>query len=201
MSGIGRTRLAPFADFAGYSASAVKFARYYGHMPFDQGAPGQGTYGAAEYLAWALADHLVNRHCIVRRAAAGAVRCSGIAERFLDELGRGDDGGDMMLAIWHEASDPDGQRWVGVMRGFEAAALRHSGAGPVMLCHRLTGDTWSSEQRAPQNVSSVVSAAVLPQWRAAIDRARMAGLDLRPGSVTVLGHPARRQSRKGAGGA
>ncbi len=196
--GVGRTKLAAFADFTGYSPSALKVARFHGHLPFEHDVRLHGhlTYGPSEFLAWALTDHLVNRHCIVRRAAAAAVRCSGIAERFMDDLGFGQDVSDLHLAIWHEAGDPEGQRWVGVMRGHEVAALRQSDTAPRMICHRLNSDGAASENRAPRNVSSVVSAAVAPQWRAAIDRARRVGIELRPGLVRLLAPPPRRQPRK-----
>jgi hypothetical protein len=154
------------------------------------------TFGPAEHLAWALVDHLVYRHCLVRRSAAAAVRCSSVAERFLEDLGHGDDVSYLCLAIWSEAGDPDGQRWVSVMQGVEVAALRQSGAGAQLICHRLSGDTWDPAYRAPQNVAGVLSVGVLGQWRVAVERARRAGLDLRPGSVRLLSGHAFEQERK-----
>lgn len=196
MSGIGRTRMGPFVDFSGYSATAVKECKYASSLPFAAPTQGQITFGPSEYLAWALTDYLANRHCVVRRAAALAVRCSGVADVFLYDLGRGENVSDVHLAIWHEAGDRDDQRWVGILRSDEIAELRHARRGSEVVCYRLSGDTLQRELRVPGKVTGVTSVFVLAQWKAAVERARQVGLDLRPGSVTVLVDPVRRQSRK-----
>lgn len=192
-----RARLAAFSDYTGVLPNTLKFRRLRGLLPFRADAElGQLSYGAAEFLSWGVMDHLVQRHCVALRAAAAAVRCSGIADRFLHDLGRGEPVADMHLVIWTEPDDAIGQRWVAIANASEVASLRHSQTAPMLTCFRLVGDEGYREVRVPNSATGSIAVRVLPLWRSAIDRARMKGILLAPGRVEMLTPPLSRRHRK-----
>ena len=192
-----RARLSAFADYTGILANTLKFRRLRGLLPFRADAElGQASYGPTEFLSWAIMDHLVERHCIVLRAAAAAVRCSGIADRFLHDLGRGEPVADMHLLVWSESDDAIDERWVAVANATEVAALRHFQTAPMLTCIRRVGDEGYREERIPNGPTGSIAVRVLPLWRSAIERARMKGIALSHGRVELLTPPPSRQRRK-----
>lgn len=191
MADHGRIRLSDFVTFAGESVDVIKKRRGAGMLPFEADGTGQRTYGPADFLAWQLQDALTAQGMAIRTAAI-SVLASGAASVFLKALAMGHDVGDLFLVAWREAEiGPDGREVnerADTMTGAELSELRLNRQQPDRTWHRLDKDGNVSQVRhaRPLGLVSLIAVPIAPQWRAAVDRARAAGLDLLPGSVAVL---------------
>lgn len=191
MADHGRIRLSDFATFAGESVDVIKKRRGAGILPFDGASTGQRTYGPSECLAWQLQDALTAQGMALRTAAL-SVLASRAADTFLNALALGHDVSDLQLVAWREGEDGCDGREVNhraaTMTGDELTELRLDRPMPDRTWRRLDKDGNETELRhaTPVGPISITSVQIARQWRAAVDRARAAGLDLLPGSVAVL---------------
>lgn len=188
----GRIRLSDFAKFADETVEVIRSRRRTGTLPFeaDDGSR-QRTYGPAEILAWQLQDELTAQGMAIRTAAL-SVLASRAAHAFLGALALGHDVSDLHLVAWREGEDGCNGREVNhraaTMTGDELNDLRMDRPMPDRTWRRLDKDGNETEVRhaTPVGPISITSVQIARQWRAAVDRARLVGLELVPGSVAIL---------------
>lgn len=191
MADHGRIRLSDFATFAGETVDVIKKRRGAGMLPFDGEGTGQRTYGPADFLAWQLQDALTAQGTAIRTAAL-SVLASRAAHAFLDALALGHDVSDLHMVSWREGEDGCDGREVNhraaTMTGAELTELRLEHPAPDRTWRRLDRDGNETELRhaVPVGPISITSVQIARQWRAAVDRARLVGLELLPGSVAAL---------------
>lgn len=164
-----------FRRYSGLSEANFKERRLKGFLPFSTVIAGRHCYiGSEEFLAWALQQQLIAARMNLS-SSSEAVRESGAAERFVDQLGRGQEVGDLHLVVVCEVlltETRDQMR----MRAYTLSSAEVSD-----LKAKVAGVT--EDERGGASVSSVMAVRIAPVWRAAVERAEAAGITLRPGYV------------------
>lgn len=160
-----------------------------GSLPFETAVPGHRRYAPEDFLAIELQDALIDRG-MTRQSAAQAVLASGAAAQFLAELSRGNDVSGLYLVLWHEIeigpSHFESNRRSAMMTSDDLGKMCAAQTPPPQsrTWQRVTGDGARDGRHSVQiGVEGVVSLSVALHWRAAVERARRAGLDLAPRSV------------------
>lgn len=160
-----------------------------GSLPFETAVPGHRRYAPEDFLAVELQDALIDRG-MTRKSAAAAVLASGAPAQFLAELSLGNDVSGLYLAVWYEIeygrSHFETNRRSGLMTSDELTKLGGAQTPPPQsrTWQRVIRDEAHDDRHPVEiGVEGVVSLSVVFHWRAAVQRARRAGLDLAPRSV------------------
>lgn len=178
---------AKFDEFRGEIGATRRARRSKGFSPFSRSHDSGGHFRAepVDFLDWEIYSALRALGVSVR-VAAREVSGSGAAEKFL-ALGARGAGADLALVVWQE-SERIGETVEVIWRSATASVgdvdqILRAKPGDLRRWHRDDGSVRHAE---PLGLTAIFAVPLLLHWHIAVERARSIGIDLKPGSATLL---------------
>jgi len=183
-----------FERFTGEIGATRRARLSKGVAPFtrDHGSGEHFRAEPSDFLEWVLFEAL-RAAGVSARVAAREVKASHAAEQFLDLCALGANASGLLLVAWIEAESTD----EAIELNWRAATVGADDIAQILGKSSQNARLWFRNDDGPSRTSkhlgtyAMLAVPVSLQWRMAINRARTVGIDLKPGSATLLDEASR----------